>query len=116
MFRPLALVAVRQQANQAGHAQPFALARGDELIEHDLRSVGEIAELRLPQSERVRFRKGVAVLEAQHRLFREHGIHHLEARLTFTELIEGNVAILVLLIDQHRMALREGAALAILPG
>ena len=48
MLRPLALVAVRQQADETGHAQPFALAGGDELVEHDLRAVGEVAELRLP--------------------------------------------------------------------
>ena len=34
MLRPLALVAVRQQADEARHAQPLALARGDELVEH----------------------------------------------------------------------------------
>src|SRR5262245_66537606 len=54
MLGTLSLVAVRQQADDAGHAQPFALARGDELVEHDLRAVGEIAELRLPQGERIR--------------------------------------------------------------
>jgi hypothetical protein len=48
VFRPLPFIAVRQQADEAGHAQPFALARRDELVEHDLRAVGEVAELRLP--------------------------------------------------------------------
>ena len=52
MLRPLALVAVRQQHHEAGHAQPFALARGDELVDHDLRAVGEIAELRFPERQR----------------------------------------------------------------
>src|SRR6202011_1213654 len=32
------------------------------------------------------------------------------------QVIERDVAVLVLLIDQHRVALREGAALAVLPG
>ena len=32
------------------------------------------------------------------------------------EMVERDVAVLVLLIDQHRMALREGAALAVLAG
>ena len=50
VLRPLALVAVRQQAHEAGHAQPLALAGRDELIEHDLRAVGEVAELGLPQA------------------------------------------------------------------
>ena len=49
MLRTLAFIAVRQKADEARHAQPLALARRDELVEHDLRAVGEVAELRLPQ-------------------------------------------------------------------
>ncbi len=81
MLRPLALVAVRQQADEAGHAQPLALARRDELVEHHLRAVGEVAELRLPQRQRVRLGQRVAVFEAEHGLFREHRVDDLVARL-----------------------------------
>ena len=52
MLRPLAFIAVRQQADEARHAQPLALARRDELVEHHLRAVGEVAELRFPQRQR----------------------------------------------------------------
>ncbi len=69
MLRTLALIAVRQQQHEAGHAQPFALAGGDELVDHDLRAVGEIAELRLPQHERVRLGEAVTIFEAEHGLF-----------------------------------------------
>ena len=79
MLRPLPLVAVRQEADERRHAQPFALARRDELVEHDLRAVGEVAELRLPEHERVRLGERVAVLEAEHRLLREHRVDDLEA-------------------------------------
>src|SRR6202521_5650133 len=44
MVRALAFVAMRQQAHETGHAQPFALAARYELIEHDLRATGEGAE------------------------------------------------------------------------
>ena len=81
MLRPLPLVAVRQQADEARHAQPLALARRDELVEHHLRAVGEVAELRLPQRQRVRLGERIAVLEAEHRLLREHRVDDLEARL-----------------------------------
>ena len=43
---PLSLVAVRQEAGERRHSQPLALAGRDELVEHDLRAIGEIAELR----------------------------------------------------------------------
>ena len=81
-----------------------------------LRAVGEVAELRLPQRQRVRLGGGIAVFETEHGLFRQARIEHLEARLAFAEMIERRVALLGLLIEQHRMALREGAALRILAG
>src|SRR5262249_60464665 len=40
----------------------------------------------------------------------------LVARLAGADVVEGRVAVLVLLVDQDRMALREGAALAVLAG
>jgi len=46
MLRSLAFIAMGQHADEAGHAQPLALARRDELVEQHLRAVGEVAELR----------------------------------------------------------------------
>ena len=114
VLRPLALVAVRQQADEARHAQPLALARRDELVEHHLRAVGEVAELRLPQRQRVRLGQRVAVFEAEHRLFRQHRVDDLVMGLVRSTMVERDVALFGLLVDQHRMALREGAALAVL--
>jgi hypothetical protein len=39
---------VRQQHHETAHLAPLLLAGGDELVDHDLRAVGEIAELRFP--------------------------------------------------------------------
>ena len=72
MFRPLAFVPVRHEADQTGHAQPFGFTRADELVEHDLRAVGEITELGFPQGKRVGFRQRVTVLETQYRIFGQH--------------------------------------------
>ena len=66
VFRPLAFVAVRQQHDQPGEQAPLVLAGDDELIDDDLRAVGEVAELRLPQHQRFGIVAAVAVLEAQH--------------------------------------------------
>ena len=66
--------------------------------------------------QRVRLGERIAVLEAEHRLFREHRVDHLEARLLVGEMVQRGVAVLVLLVDQHRMALRERAALGVLAG
>src|SRR5262245_7225646 len=114
MLRSLALEAVRQKADEARHAQPLAFARRDELVEHDLGPVGEVAELRLPQRQRVRLRQGVAVFEAKHCLLGQHRVDDLEPRLVVGEVVERDVALLGVLVDQHRMALREGAAFTVL--
>ena len=111
---PLPLVAVRQQHHQAVHAQPLALARADELVDDDLRAVGEVAELRLPHHQRIGLGRGVAVLEAQHARLVERAVDHLEARLAGRHVVQRHVAGIGRLVDQHRMALREGAAAGIL--
>src|SRR5450631_3576648 len=107
MLRSLPLIAVWQHADEAGHAQPFAFARRDELVEQYLRAVGEITELGLPDRQRVRLRQRIAVLEAEHGLFRQQRVDDFVMALV-AEMIERRIAALVFLIDQHRMPLREG--------
>src|SRR3954468_19324254 len=114
VLRALALIAVRQETDERGQAQPLALARGNELVEHHLRAVGEVAELRLPQHEGVRLGERIAVFEAEHRLLREHRVDDLEAGLAVAQVLQRRVAALVVLVDEDAVALREGAALDIL--
>ena len=116
MLRPLAFIAVRQKQHEARHAEPFPLARGNELVDDDLGAVGEVAELRFPQDERVRLGEAVAIFEAEHGLLRQHGVDHLERRLTFGDVLERGVFLLVLLVHQHGVALGERAALGVLAG
>jgi hypothetical protein len=111
---PLPFVAVRQEHDEARHAQPFRFAGGDELIDDDLGPVGEIAELRLPQHEAMRLGQRIAVFEAEHRGLGQRRIDDLEIRLARLDVAERNVFLLVLLIDEDAVALREGAAPAIL--
>src|SRR5262245_20682229 len=46
VIRTLALVAVREQQHEPAHALPLRFRARDELVDHHLRAVGEIAELR----------------------------------------------------------------------
>ncbi len=71
MLRTLALIAMGQQHDETRHAQPLRFTRGDELVDDDLGAVGEIAELRFPQHQRLRFGEAVAVIEAEHAGFGE---------------------------------------------
>jgi hypothetical protein len=59
-----ALVAVRQQQRQSRGLAPLGQAAGDELVDHHLGAVGEVAELRLPEHQRLGRLGAVAVLEA----------------------------------------------------
>ena len=70
MLRALAFVTVRQEQNHAREQIPFVLAGADELIDHRLGDIDEVAELRLPEHQRLRIVAAVAVLEAQHTGFR----------------------------------------------
>src|ERR1700691_4198213 len=44
MLWTLYLVAVREEHDEAGEQTPLGFARGEELVDDDLRAVGEIAE------------------------------------------------------------------------
>ena len=106
--------AVRQQAHEAQTSAAISLAGGNELVEDDLCSVVEVTVLRLPEDDCVGFGERIAVFEAEHRLLREHRVDDLIAALVGADVVERRVAVFVLLVDQDRMALREGAALAVL--
>ena len=87
VLRAVALVAVRQEQRQPrGHA-PLGAARRDELVDDHLRAVREVAELRLPDHERVAPRHGVAVLEAEAGGLGERRVVHLEARLRVVQVL-----------------------------
>src|SRR5436190_18163248 len=114
----LTLVAVRQHERQAVRASPLDFARGDELVDDDLRAVDEIAELRLPDDERVRLGAGIAVLEAEHRLLGEERVDDDERGLAVGDVLQRRVGAFVpalaVLVVQHGMSVRERAARRIL--
>jgi hypothetical protein len=88
VFRPLPFVAVRQQHHQAARLAPLLFAAGDELVDHDLRAVGEIAELRFPDHQRQRIGHAVAELEAQHGVLAERAVVDVEARLVGRDVLQ----------------------------
>ena len=85
---PLPFVAVRQQKRQACRLTPLREARDDELVDHDLRAVDEVAELRFPEHERLRCRDRVAVLESEARILRKRRVVDLEGRRGVVEVLQ----------------------------
>jgi hypothetical protein len=57
---------------------PLHFAGADELVDHHLGAVGEVAELGFPDGQGVRFGGRVAVFEGQHGLFGQHRVDHGE--------------------------------------
>src|SRR5947207_3137154 len=93
MLRPVPLVAVRQEKGQPRALTPLREARDEELVDEDLGAVHEVAELRLPEHERVRHRRRIAVLEADSRELRERRVADLEGRLRLVQMLDRSVAL-----------------------
>ena len=114
----LPFVAVRQHQRDAVDAAPFHFADGDELVDDDLRAVDEVAELAFPDRQRVRLGARVAVLETEHRFFRQDRVDDDERRLAVGHVAQRHVGavvpLLAVLVVQHGVAVHEGAAPAVL--
>src|SRR4051794_6566193 len=81
VLRPLAFIAVRKEQHEAARTLPLRFRRGDELVDDDLRAIGEIAELRFPHAEQVLEIERVAVVEAEHAGLAEQRIVNANLRL-----------------------------------
>jgi hypothetical protein len=119
VFRALAFVTVRQEQRQAAQAAPLGFAGGEELVDDDLGTVGEIAELAFPDVQRHRVGGRVAVLERHHRLLAEQRVddgHVFRAagRRVLQQFAQRQVVIVRGLVVQHRVAMEERAAAAVL--
>ena len=100
------------------HAAPFHFARRDELVDHHLRAVREIAELRFPDHELARARKSHSRIRTEHGLFGKERIDDHEIALLLGDVLQRHIRALVpalaILIVQHRVAMKERAAAAVL--
>mmetsp|Transcript_20431 Transcript_20431/g.40847 ORF Transcript_20431/g.40847 Transcript_20431/m.40847 type:complete len:841 (-) Transcript_20431:60-2582(-) len=131
VLRPLSVVPVREQHDEPRLPHPLVLPARDELVEHRLRPVGEIPELRLPQDQGVGVLQGITLLEPHHAELAEDGVAGGETRLGVGfgavveagggegragNVVEGDVFGLGLLAHDGGVTVREGAALHVLAG
>ena len=126
----LALVAVRQQQDQAGELAPLVLGRHQEVVDDDLGAVGEVAELGLPGHQGLGRLDRVAVLEADGGVLGEQGVAdgevaHRPRRLqrvgadavqAVADVGQRDVLLAVGVVDQDGVAVAEGAAAGVLAG
>ena len=114
VFRALAFVAVGQKQDDAAGALPLGFTGADELVDHNLSAIGEVAELGFPDAEHLGVIKGVAVVEAENRDFGEQGIVNAEAGGRAGDIFERCVFLGRLGVVEDGVAVGEGAAFAIL--
>ena len=114
---PVALVAVRQEQGQTRRLPPLRAAGDDELVDDDLRPVDEVAELRLPEDERVRRGDRVAVLEAESRVLGERRVVDLERGVRAArDAGSARTVSPVCGVVEDEVPVRERAALGVLAG
>jgi hypothetical protein len=114
VLRALSFVPVREEHDEAAGDAPLRFRAGDELIDHDLRAVGEVAELGFPEDERRGIGQRVAELKTEDAVFAEGAIEDVELRLSGCEVFERDVLLSGFEIVESEMALAEGAAAGIL--
>lgn len=107
MLRTLPFVAVRQEQGQAAQASPLGLAGGNELVDDDLCAIDEIAELGLPDGQRTRFGRSVAILEPEYGFFRQQRVDYGHAPGIFGQLAQRQQGLTVGLVVQHGMAVEK---------
>src|SRR5581483_2147851 len=112
VLRSLPFKSMRKKHDEAARAQPLCLAGGNELVDDALGAIGEIAELRLPQHQRLRVGQRIAVFEPEHAELRKRAIANFKAGTV--HLAERNIFLAILLVDPHRVPLAEGASPTVL--
>src|SRR5687767_2859772 len=90
MLWPLTLVTVREEHNDTRVLPPLGAVGGHELVDDGLRNVREVAELRLPQDERIIRSGRVAVFESQDGRLRERRIVDLERGFRRRQMLQRN--------------------------
>jgi hypothetical protein len=114
VLRALALVAVRQQKYERRRERPLGSARGDELVEHHLRAVDEVAVLRLPNHESAGFLHVVAELKADDRVFAQRTVVDFERSARLGKFLQRYQLPAGLSIVKDGMSMTEGAAFDVL--
>src|SRR5687767_15119826 len=108
MLGPLPFVAGRQPHDEPAYAGPLPFPRRDELVDHDLGAVREVAELRFPDDELVGARGRVTVFETDHGLLGEQRIDDEEVTLLLAHVLQRDIRSLVpalaVLVVQYRVA------------
>ena len=90
---------MRKQHHQTGEQSPFIFAGDDELVDDDLRAIGEIAELCLPQHQAIRIVAAESIFKTQHGSFGQNRVVGRKPCLIGREVRKRHVFLFVFSID-----------------
>src|SRR4051812_20347573 len=90
VFGTLSFETMREQQHNAAEPIPFVLGTRQKLIDEHLRSVHEIAELRLPTNQTVRAVEAVAVVKPKHPVLGKRAVDDVDRRLLRSEMPQRN--------------------------
>ena len=117
MLGALALVAVRQEQGEPRREPPLGEPRGEELVDDDLGAVDEVAELRLPEHQRLRAPRRCSRTRSPSVASSDSGLLCSSSGASAPgSFWIGAQACAGLRVVQHQVALAEGAALGVLSG
>ena len=116
VVRALPFVRVRQQQDERRPQSPLAARRDEELVDHHLGAVDEIAVLRFPDDQPRRLLDVVAVLEPDDRVFGERAVVDLERGARLRQRLQRHVHPAVVGVVEDRVPVAERAALDVLAG
>ena len=107
---------MRQQEHKRRLLSPFRARGQHEFVEHNLRTVHEIAVLRFPNDEPFGRLHVVAVLESDGGIFRQRAVVNLKRRARLRQRLQWYVTTTVANVVQSSVALTERAALDVFAG
>src|SRR5579872_533051 len=91
VLRPLALVSMWKEEAKCRPCVPLGACRSQELVDDDLAYVGKIAELRLPEHERLRRVHAIPVLKAHHRHLTERAVVDRKRGASLRQMLQRHV-------------------------
>ena len=87
------------------------------MVDHHLCAVRKVTELRFPHHQGVGVVGCVAVFKTEHSFFRQDGVNHHKRGLVLSHVLQRHirtgVPLFTVLVMDHSMAVREGAASAV---
>jgi len=110
----LAFVAVREEHNETRLLLPLVFLRSQKLVDDDLGTVSEVAELSLPENESIGGFERVAEFKAKDAEFGEVRVRDGEGGLVGGDIVERNVLALGGLVVDDGVAVGEGTTFDVL--